>query len=73
MNNDISWDTIRTARNFFLKQSDWTQLSDVEINEDEKNEWSDYRKQLRDITKNFRVPSEVVWPISPEIKKINEQ
>jgi hypothetical protein len=73
MNNDISWETIREARNFFLKQTDWTQLNDVNISEDEKSKWCEYRKQLRDVTKIFRLPSEVIWPISPDIQQINEQ
>jgi hypothetical protein len=67
---NISWSTIKTSRDFFLKNSDWTQLSDVSLTEEEKQEWASYRQQLRDITKNFRMPHEVKWPESPTIKKI---
>lgn len=67
---NISWSTIKTSRDFFLKQSDWTQLSDVSLTEEEKKEWASYRQQLRDITKNFRMPYEVRWPESPTIKKL---
>jgi hypothetical protein len=67
---NISWSTIKTSRDFFLKNSDWTQLSDVSLTEEEKQDWASYRQQLRDITKNFRMPNEVRWPESPTIKKI---
>jgi hypothetical protein len=73
MNNNISWNTIREIRNYFLKQSDWTQFDDVGMSDQEKNKWKEYRLRLRDITKTFRVPTEVVWPISPEIEKLHEQ
>jgi hypothetical protein len=73
MNNTMSWNTIREIRNYFLKQSDWTQFDDVDMSDEEKRKWKEYRLKLRDITKTYRVPNEVVWPISPEIEKLNEQ
>lgn len=69
----MSWNTIREIRNYFLKQSDWTQFDDVDMSDEEKRKWKEYRLKLRDITKTYRVPNEVVWPISPEIEKLNEQ
>jgi hypothetical protein len=73
MNNTMSWNTIREIRNYFLKQSDWTQFDDVDMSDEEKRKWKEYRLKLRDITKTYRAPNEVVWPISPEIEKLNEQ
>jgi hypothetical protein len=70
---NLSWDTIRNIRDSFLKKTDWTQLTDVSLSEEDKKMWTDYRKNLRDITKNFRTPNEVVWPISPEIEKLNNE
>lgn len=70
---NLSWDTIRTIRDLLLKKSDWTQLTDIDISEEQKLSWSKYRKELRDITKTFRTPNEVVWPISPEIEKLNNE
>lgn len=63
--NNLSWQVIRGIRNKCLSNSDWTQLNDVNLDDDLKKQWADYRQQLRDITKNFRIPNEVVWPSSP--------
>lgn len=62
---DLTWDTIRSIRDSFLKKSDWTQLIDVSLSEDEKKSWAEYRKNLRDITKTYRIPNEVIWPTPP--------
>lgn len=70
---DITWEKIKKIRNYFLEKSDWTQLNDVNLSNEDKLKWASYRKELRDITVNFRNPLEVVWPISPTISKINEQ
>ena len=58
-----TWQRVRTERNKLLQESDWTQLSDVVV---DKEAWSAYRKQLRDITKSFSSPTEVVWPTPPD-------
>jgi len=63
---DITWDKIKQIKNLLLQKSDWTQLIDIDLSEEDKLKWSAYRKQLRDITTTFRNPSEVEWPISPE-------
>jgi hypothetical protein len=70
--NDITWDKIKQIKNLLLQKSDWTQLIDVDLSEEDKSKWSVYRKQLRDITKTFRNPSEVEWPISPNNSNTNE-
>lgn len=54
---------IRNKRNYFLLQSDWTQLQDVP--ESTKEKWSVYRQALRDITDQSEFPLNVVWPVSP--------
>jgi hypothetical protein len=69
---NINWSIIKTSRDFFLKNSDWTQLSDVSLTDEEKADWASYRQQLRDITKNFRMPNEVKWPESPIIRKLKK-
>ena len=58
-----TWQQVRAKRNQLLQQSDWTQLEDVVA---DKEAWSAYRKQLRDITKSFSSPIEVVWPTPPD-------
>ena len=58
----ITWDRIRYRRDFLLKQSDYTQLSDWPGN---KNLWIKYRQELRDIPQKFSDPMEVIWPEKP--------
>jgi hypothetical protein len=42
------WEEIRLIRNELLKESDWTQLSDV--SQTIKDLWTVYRQELRNIT-----------------------
>jgi hypothetical protein len=61
-------DWIRRPRNFFLTQSDWTQLSDAPLTEAKKAEWAAYRQQLRDmptVYASIQNPSELVIPTLP--------
>lgn len=51
------------VRNEFLKDSDWTQLSDIP--ESIKTSWSSYRQLLRDIPQQNGFPWNVVWPDKP--------
>ena len=56
------WNEIRSKRNGFLTQSDWTQLEDSKEN---KDAWATYRQELRDIPKTFSTPESVIWPSKP--------
>lgn len=58
------WENIRSQRNVYLLESDWTQLEDSPLLAQIKEEWRVYRQALRDIT-NFATPDEVVWPEKP--------
>ena len=58
----LSWNSIRIQRNQLLSQSDWTQLADVPLTQEQKNAWMTYRQVLRDIPLSFSTPEEVVWP-----------
>ena len=69
---NLSWSSIQEARNFLLKQCDWTQLTDVVMSDENKEKWVSYRKQLRDITSNFTNPDQVIWPMPPDIDYQNE-
>ncbi len=57
---------IRNKRNELLKESDWTQLPDVNIS---KEEWVTYRQALRDITDSLEIEFgkelEDYFPTSP--------
>lgn len=58
--------TVRQKRNKLLFESDWTQLPDVHMNAGKKEQWTTYRTQLRDITKDIDIDN-IVWPTIPEI------
>jgi len=55
------WNEIREIRTEMLKECDWTQLSDVNLSEEEKETWREYRQVLRDITLQDD-PFNIIWP-----------
>lgn len=60
----FTWEQVKAKRNKLLQESDFTQLSDVFINN--KEEWVIYRQLLRDITHNYESPIDIVWPETPK-------
>jgi len=63
---------LRMLRNSILQQSDWTQLSDTQLTEEQKELWRIYRQELRDLPENVEDPKALVldlthpdWPIPP--------
>lgn len=63
------WTNIRRDRDNRLWNSDWTQLPDADLTENEKKEFAEYRQALRDITDSFDTPEEVMWPPEPIIRR----
>jgi hypothetical protein len=59
----ITWDKIRSQRNYLLSQTDWIFAPDVNIIN--KDQWLSYRQELRDIPQTFSNPEDVVWPTKP--------
>lgn len=57
-------ENIRTTRNALLIESDWTQGVDSPLSEEKKNEWKNYRQELRDLT-DLEDISTIVWPVKP--------
>jgi hypothetical protein len=60
---------IKSIRNKLLADCDWTQLPDADLSGKKKAEWSEYRKQLRDLPNKSSViknPFSVKWPKVPE-------
>lgn len=55
-------EALRHERNFKLQETDWWANSDVEMTEERRA----YRQALRDITKGYKTPWDVVWPEKPE-------
>jgi len=63
--NETTWEKVRENRNMLLDSSDWTQLPDVTISEEQLIEWRTYRQKLRDIAIGQGTPESVVWPTAP--------
>lgn len=59
------WAETRSIRNQYLLESDWTQLDDAPFNTTKKNEWKNYRQDLRDVTTQPD-PFNIVWPTKPQ-------
>jgi hypothetical protein len=53
---------LRRERNIKLAMSDWTQLPDSPLNEEQKAAWAEYRQALRDITE-----TNAELPIQPNV------
>ena len=58
-----SWDYIRDERDKLLAATDWTQVGDSPLKD--SKEMTQYRQKLRDITKDFKTPADVVFPTKP--------
>jgi hypothetical protein len=59
------WRPIIIRRNELLLQSDWTQLTDTVLTNDEKILWAEYRQNLRNIPQDFINPQDVIFPEVP--------
>jgi len=61
---DVSWSTIRAARNQALAESDWRALKDVVLT----NAWKLFRQSLRDLPENHEDANSAAdsFPIPPE-------
>lgn len=58
------WKVIRQERNRMLSDCDWTQLADAPLNDIEKERWSVYRQNLRNMTIQGN-PVEIRWATAP--------
>jgi hypothetical protein len=60
---------LRSMRNAKLSNSDWTQMPDSPLTEQQRAEWAAYRQSLRDVPQdnaNAISLDEVQWPQKPE-------
>lgn len=62
---DNQEELVRAKRNSLLTSSDWTQLSDAPLTQEDKSLWASYRQALRDITVQAGFPYTVTWPEAP--------
>lgn len=64
----MDWDNIKRKRNDLLARSDWTQLADNTLTDEQKAEWRTYRQLLRDLPQTYSSAtskSEITWPTKP--------
>jgi hypothetical protein len=66
------WKELRILRNLRLSESDWTQIIDVQLSDEQKLSWQSYRQTLRDLPENIIDPKPLVndanhldWPVKP--------
>ncbi len=57
--------SLRPLRDRLLADSDWTQLNDSPIYENDRDAWAAYRQDLRDLTDNIDENGEVEFPVAP--------
>lgn len=59
--NDMLWSEARQTRTELLSRCDWTQVGDVALTDEKREEWRVYRQALRDVT---TLP-DITWPVPP--------
>ena len=60
----VTWEQIRSQRNYLLSQTDWIFAPDVNISN--KEAWLAYRQALRDLPQKFEEPLLIEWPKKPQ-------
>ena len=65
--NDLAT-TIRSKRNLLLSETDYLLMPDYPISKEYLEKVKEYRQQLRDITKQEKFPTTVVFPDFPKIE-----
>ena len=61
------WEQVRINRAVKLKETDWTQMADAPLSDEQKAKFTAYRKALRDIPQTYSNPDDVKWPTKPTI------
>ncbi|MFD2177849.1 tail fiber assembly protein [Veronia pacifica] len=62
---DIDWYDAKEKRNYLLKDTDWTQMTDAPLTDQQRTAYAEYRQALRDLTQTFANPADIIWPIKP--------
>lgn len=58
-------DPLRAKRDALLALSDWTQLPDATISEQQKEAYRLYRQELRDLPQDTNDLNNITWPQEP--------
>lgn len=63
----LSAEQLRFNRNDLLRSSDWTQMNDSPLSNEQKTAWATYRQELRDVTDLDAWPNldDADWPVAP--------
>lgn len=59
---------VRQMRDKLLSASDWTQVADAPLTSEQKQNWINYRQQLRDLPAQHQGAQsldEIIWPQAP--------
>lgn len=56
---------VKKKRDFLLYESDWTQIPNNPLTNEQQQAWAVYRQELRDIPQQAGYPFNVDWPIAP--------
>ncbi len=59
------WTIVRWWRNVLLNESDWSQVADNSLTEEQRETWREYRRELRDVTNTSEDPKEIAFPDLP--------
>jgi len=68
LTEDELWASVRYLRNRKLAESDWTQMPDAPLTEQEKADFTVYRQALRDVPQVAETLVEAVLPSEPELE-----
>ena len=60
-------EALRRERNIKLAMSDWTQMPDSPLTQEQRQAWADYRQALRDLPQSNLDLDAVKWPQQPEV------
>jgi hypothetical protein len=62
-------DEARAMRDKLLAESDWTQMPDSPLSDEQREAYRVYRQALRDITAQEGFPASITWPELPSDTK----
>lgn len=57
--------SVKEERNQLLADSDWTQIPNGPLTQQQQEAWATYRQELRDITDQSGYPLNITWPTQP--------
>lgn len=65
MSVNVNWEHIRNIRDKFLQDSDWAVLPDSPLTEEQKQQWIQYRSELRDLPEKYKDSGQPIFPARP--------